>query len=91
MQKYKSKPFVLLGVNSDPKATLKKLIADKSVTWTSFWDGGSPSGPIATKWNVQGWPTVFIIDRNGIIRFKDHHEDLDALLDKLVDEKPAKM
>jgi hypothetical protein len=86
VQKLKSKPFVLLGVNSDPGDKLTKLIDEKKVTWRCFWDDGVPMGPIATRWNVRSWPTVYVIDRRGIIRFKDHHEDIDDLLGKLVNE-----
>ncbi|HEV3136460.1 MAG TPA: hypothetical protein VGZ26_01125, partial [Pirellulales bacterium] len=25
------------------------------------------SGPIATTWNIQMWPTLYLIDHNGII------------------------
>ena len=66
-----NKPFVLIGINSDPsKDVLKKVIADEKMTWRSFWDGGNTSGPIATKWNVHGWPTLYLLDGKGVIRYK---------------------
>ena len=27
-------------------------------------------GPIPTKWNVRGWPTIYVLDHEGVIRFK---------------------
>ena len=30
--------------------------------------GGSTDGPISTAWNVEGWPTLVLIDAKGIIR-----------------------
>jgi peroxiredoxin len=83
------KPFVLLGVNSDPsKDTLKKVIADEKMTWRSWWDGVNMSGPIATKWNVRGWPTLYVVDHKGIIRHKwvgsPTEKVLDESLNKLV-------
>ena len=35
----------------------------------AIFDGRS--GPIAQAWNVQSWPTVFVLDRNGVIRARD--------------------
>ena len=68
---YKDKPFVILGVNSDrDRAKLKERSKEENITWRSFWDGGSTNGPIATKWNVSGWPTIYLIDHEGVIRFK---------------------
>jgi len=88
VQQFKSKAFVLLGVNSDPRQKLKDLANEKTITWRSFWDGGDAYGPIAKSWNVRRWPVLFVIDRKGIIRFRSHYPDnLDQLLSKLLEEK----
>jgi len=64
-------PFVVLGVNSDRnRDDVKKTLADQKITWRSFGDGGSTSGPIAKAWNVNAWPTIFLIDHRGVIRNK---------------------
>ena len=89
VQAMANKPFVLLGINSDPsKDVLKKVIADEKMTWRSFWDGGNTQGPIATKWNVRGWPTLYVVDHKGVIRHKwlgsPGAEVLDKALEKLV-------
>jgi hypothetical protein len=63
------RPFVLLGVNSDgDREALKKVMADQQITWRSWWDGGGTSGPIASLWGVEGWPTLFLLDHRGVIR-----------------------
>jgi hypothetical protein len=81
------KPFALVGVNSDPQDRLKQVIKKEKMTWRSFWDGGDTSGPIATKWNVHGWPTIYVLDHKGVIRFKDPREKaLDDAVDSLVKE-----
>ena len=66
-----SKPFALLGINSDGEAdVVKKILADNQITWRQAIDGDT-SGPLATKWNVHGWPTIFVIDHKGVIRYRD--------------------
>jgi len=80
------KPFVILGVNSDQDRTkIKETVKEEQITWRSFWNGGSTSGPISTDWNVQGWPTVYVIDAKGVIRWKSVGVDekkLDEAIEK---------
>lgn len=70
VQKYKDLPFALVGVNSDgDRSALQKIIKEQGINYRNAVDG-TTSGPIATAWNVRGWPTVYVIDQNGIIRNK---------------------
>ena len=81
------KPFALLGVNSDSKEDLKKALKREQITWPSFWDGGDSDGPIATRWNVDSWPTIYVLDTRGVVRFKNvRGEALDKAVDQLLGE-----
>lgn len=64
------KPFVLLGVNSDPRPRLRTALKKRKLVWRSFWDGGNTTGPIAKAYQVSEWPTIYVIDHKGIIRQK---------------------
>jgi len=83
----KDQPFALIGVNSDKDLEkLKARMAEEKITWPSFHDG-STDGPIATAWNISGWPTIYVIDQKGIIRVKNvRGDDLDKWVDKLIAE-----
>ncbi len=84
VQRLNGKPFALLGVNSDSKERLKQVLKREKMTWPSWWDGGATDGPIARKWNVHGWPTIYVLDHKGVIRFKDPAlEVVDSLLKEL--------
>ena len=87
-----NEPFALIGVNSDKdREALKKTLVDEKITWRSFWNGGSTSGPISTRWNVSSWPTIYVIDAEGKIRFKGvRGEKMDAAVDQLLAELKAK-
>ena len=82
------KPFALIGVNSDQdRDDLKDIMKKEQITWRSFWDGGSTNGPIATAWNVSGWPTIYVLDHKGVIRYKNvRGEAMDQAVDKLLEE-----
>jgi hypothetical protein len=86
VQKLQNKPFALLGVNSDEDRTqLKEVLKTEQITWRSFWAGGT-SGPIPTHWQVRGWPTIFLIDKKGVIRHKYEGNPGDAVLDQEIDQ-----
>ena len=89
VEKLKDKPFVILGVNSDASRDLVKQVSEKEkLTWRSFWDGGSTDGPIARRWNVNGWPTLYLIDHAGtIVRLVGPRDD--ELIEQKVKEAEA--
>ncbi len=81
--------FALIGVNSDRDLeAIRKIVAEKDITWRSFWNGPEGTrGPISTQWNATSWPTVFVLDAEGVIRFKNLHGDkLDEAIEKLLAE-----
>jgi hypothetical protein len=70
VKNFAGKPFALVGVNSDEdREKLKSALEENGITWRSFWNGPQGrSGPIARAWNIEGWPTLFLIDHKGVIR-----------------------
>lgn len=81
------KPFALLGFNGDDdRATGKQAAERKGMTWRSWWDRGR-DGTIIRRWNVVGWPTIYVLDAQGMIRYKDvRGKELDEAIDALIGE-----
>ena len=87
VKRLEGKPFALLGVNSDPKDRVRQAMKKENITWRSWWDGGNTEGPIAKAWNVSGWPTIYVLDAKGVIRYKNVREkEMDKAVDKLLAE-----
>ncbi len=83
------KPFTLIGVNSDrDREKTREVVKEKNLTWRSFWNGPEGTGgPISTKWNVSAWPTIYVIDSEGIIRYKNvRGDDMDKAITELLAE-----
>jgi peroxiredoxin len=80
------KPFALIGVYCDRDITRAKAMVEKlDITWPSFWDGRD--GPIASLWNVNSWLNVWVLDRQGFIRYRNvRGRDLDQAVDTLLRE-----
>ena len=93
VRKLAGKPFTLLGINSDQsRSALKDILAKEKITWPNIWQG-TPSAPgsIAEKWNVWGWPTIYVLDHEGVIRFKGLRDQaLEDAVAKLVKDVPPK-
>ena len=75
VKELENKSFTLLGVNSDKKDRVQKAMKKENITWRSFWDGGNTRGPIATRWGVTGWPTVYVLDHEGKVRYQGTRGD----------------
>jgi thiol-disulfide isomerase/thioredoxin len=64
------KNLAVLTVMADREAkTVLDAIAAMEITWAACWDG--EDGPIATRWNVQHYPTIYLIDQKGDLRGVD--------------------
>lgn len=57
------------------------MLTENQIPWRNAMDG-STSGPIATEYGVRAWPTIYLIDHDGVIvhkgRFTD--EQVEALV-----------
>ncbi len=88
---YKNRPLTILSVDSDRDPRVAgRAKAERGLTYRSWWDGGgakSTAGPIATAWGVMGWPTTYVIDPHGVIRFVNlRQEDLLKAVKQLMTE-----
>ena len=44
-------------------------------------------GPLSKKWNVHSWPTTYVLDAKGVIRYKNvRGEQMDKAVDALLKE-----
>ncbi len=87
VKRLQSEPFALIGINSDGEADkVKAILKENEITWRQAIDG-STSGPLAKRWNVKGWPTIYVLDAKGVIRFKGPREKaMDEAVDTLLAE-----
>ncbi|WP_346880801.1 TlpA disulfide reductase family protein [uncultured Algibacter sp.] len=88
-EKYKDK-LVVLGINSgDTKEKAQKFIDEHNYNWQQILsDKKNTSDNFVNRFNVQGFPTKFIIDPKGNIvkRFVGGGEDAFKLLESLLEE-----
>ena len=88
VRRLKDRPFVLLGIDNDrDRAKAARLLMEEGLTWRSWWDGEDIGYPIMTSWKVRSWPTIYLLDHCGVIRYRDLRvEELDVAIDALLSE-----
>ena len=71
VKRLEGKPFALIGINSDgPADKVKAILSENQITWRQAIDE-TTSGKWATAWNIRGWPTIYVLDHKGVIRYRD--------------------
>jgi len=92
VKRLESEPFALLGINSDgPAEEVRKILEREGISWRQAVDEDT-GGPLATAWNVHSWPTIYILDAEGRIRYRDLRDQAmeDAVMELLAELKAAK-
>ncbi len=91
VKELKGRPFSIVGVNSDSKDRLKELVKNGTTLWRNFTNVQA-DGKISTTWGVRGWPTLYLIDHNGVIKHKGLRGDAmeKAIMEMVAEAEKAK-
>lgn len=84
-----NEPFALLGINTDEPNRLRELIDKETVTWKNWSDG--QQGPIVETYRVESFPTLYVLDHEGKIRYRDvRGEQLSKAVKELLEKVPGR-
>jgi thiol-disulfide isomerase/thioredoxin len=81
------KPFVLVSISVDetPK-TVRDFLTTEPMPWIHWFNG--PAGNVIADLNVYSYPTIYVLDSKGVIRFKDiRDKQLDDAVSSLLKEQ----
>ena len=93
VQRMQEKPFALLGINNDgAPAEVKPRLVEAGITWRNAME--PEVNPLAQRWNVSGYPALYLIDDLGVIRYRwmgpPGSDVLDHCVEELVTEAVAR-
>lgn len=82
----KDKPFTLISVSGDEKVeTLREFLAREQMPWVHWFAGRNG---FLKDWNIRFFPTIYVIDKAGVIRHKNlRGEALEKAVVALLEEK----
>jgi hypothetical protein len=93
VENMEGRPFALLGVSGDEtRGDLAATVKERGITWRNWWDG---EGKIQFDYGVEGFPTIFLLDTNGVVRemFEGTppRDKLEQAVERLVQEAERKV
>jgi len=81
------KPFALISISADAKKeTLVDFLKKEPMPWAHWWNGAR--GGILQAWDVNSFPTIYVLDHKGVIRYKNvRGEAMDKAVEALLKEQ----
>ncbi|GAA5481803.1 thiol-disulfide oxidoreductase ResA [Haloferula sargassicola] len=64
--RFKDQPFEVVGVNSDPRETLRQMQAEGRVDWPNFSD---PNNELGKVYRVGSWPLAYVLGGERTIHY----------------------
>jgi len=86
VKKMEGRPFVFISISADEaRETVKEFMTRQPMPWTHWHNG--PAGDLLDSWQVSGFPTIYVIDAKGVLRYENvFEEEMDRVAEKLVKE-----
>ncbi len=76
MSRLKDKKFEILAVScDDERKALTNVVQSLNPPGIHTWHEKGPASPVAQLYNIQGYPTWYLIDPEGVIRARDPFGD----------------
>jgi thiol-disulfide isomerase/thioredoxin len=86
--KYRAKGFEIIAISFDKeKSELTQFIADEKMTWPQYFDGLGWENKLGAKFEISSIPTVWLVDKKGVLRELNAGVGLVAKVEKLLAEK----
>lgn len=87
VEEFADEDFVFMGINGDSDLEdARRAVKEHAIRFRSWWDNPEDKETIVARWGVTSWPTTFVIDQTGTIRFKDlSGADLSRAIRQLLD------
>lgn len=86
-QRLHEKGFEIIGISLDQKKdALTAFVEKEKVPWPQYFDEGGEGNKIADEFQVASIPTLWLVDKKGVLRDVSAREDLAVRVEKLLAE-----
>ena len=90
-QKLHDQGFEIVGISLDTdRAKLDSFLKDKGMTWPQYFDGKGWQNDISSKFGINSIPTMWLVNKQGMLISTDARGDLENQVTKLLTEQPPK-
>lgn len=86
-EKLHAKGFEIIGLSFDEdKAALEKTLKAENMTWPQHFDGEDAGKKWGEEFGITGIPTMWLVDKKGVLRELNAREELAVKVEKLLAE-----
>lgn len=80
--KFHGKGFEIIGISTDEnRESLIRFIKARGITWPQYFDDNRQ---ISQRWNIPGLPTMWLINKKGLVANMKARDDLQGNVEKLL-------
>ncbi len=85
--RYREQGLEIVGVSFDAdRARLEEVVKRENITWPQYFDGGGRDAAPGKVFGIRHWPSMWLLDRNGVVRFISAGAGLDRKVSLLLEE-----
>jgi thiol-disulfide isomerase/thioredoxin len=85
--KLQPRGFEIVGISFDQsREALEALVRKEGIAWPQHFDGEGWESDLAERYKISGIPTMWLVDKKGVVRDVNAREDLAAKVEKLLKE-----
>ena len=86
-EKLHDKGFEIVGVSFDEKKpALQNFVSAQKIAWPQYFDGKGWDNRFGTRFGIESIPTMWLVDKKGLLRDVDARDGLEAKAVKLLSE-----
>ena len=87
VERHDASEFTVFGINTDADAGMfRSRCEEDGIHWPNIFAGGT-DGAAPQAWGVRGYPTMYVLDADGVIRaVSPRGKELERIVDELVAE-----
>lgn len=87
-EKLNAKGFEIVGISFDRDAEkLKQVLAKEKMTWPQYFEEKGKENKFGEEFGISGIPTMWLVDKKGVLRDLNARENLAGKVEKLLAEK----
>ncbi len=86
-ERFKAQGLEVIGVSFDAdRARLEDIVKRENIAWPQYFDGGGRDAAPGKVFGIRHWPSMWLLDRNGVVRFISAGAGLDRKVSQLLAE-----
>ncbi|MFN7140444.1 MAG: TlpA family protein disulfide reductase [Limisphaerales bacterium] len=87
-EKLHDKGFEIVGISFDnKKEALERFVQERDIPWPQYFDGQGWGNKFGKEFGINSIPTMWLLDKNGILVDTNARENLTEKVEKLLSEK----